>query len=546
MARMQAADRDWQQQWQLHTVLEARRERVWVQLASLNSYRVVVAFVLILVNFIEPRWRPFGQVNPAFFLACAGLYLAFSLASVPIIHQRWLRFSLQRSILIVSDIVFITLMMMVSGGVRSGLGLLLLISLASNALVIEGRMLMFYTALAATAMLLTQMIGVATQTISATDIGQAGLLGMAFFASSGIAWVMTERNRKSEALADRQAADLRSMAQINQLVIDDMQDGVIVLDGEGRIRQANQRARDLLGLPAEVLQDEPFPLQARWPVLSRFLEQWRRNPAIRFDAVPIGKTGEIYQPRFIAVTNRRVMGAVLVLEDLSRVREAARQMKLAALGRLTANIAHEIRNPLSSISHASELLLESGETSNQRLLEIIVKNTSRINRLISDVMALSRRDRIQRNRIELAGFLTGFLEEFCHSSDMPAETFQLQVTGSPALCFDPGHLHQIMSNLCANAIHHGSGKPGSVRITCELERHIAVINVMDDGPGVPSALLSRLFEPFFTTESSGTGLGLYISRELCQANAANLEYEPASGHGHFRIVGQESVCQESH
>ena len=542
---MQPTEQDWRQQWQMHSVLEARRERGWNQLASLNSYRVVVAFVLILVNFIEPRWRPFGQSNPAFFFLCGGLYLTLSLVSVALIYQRWLNFSLQRSILIVSDIVFITLMMMVSGGVRSGLGLLLLISLASSALIIEGRMLMFYTALAATAMLLTQMIGVATHAIGVTDIGQAGLLGIAFFASSGIAWVMTERNRKSEALADQQAADLRSMAQINQLVIDDMQDGVIVLDGEGRIRQANQRARDLLELPVDALQDEPFPLQARLPVLSRFLEQWRRSPAMRFDAVPIGKMGESYLPRFIAVTNRRVMGAVLVLEDLSRVREAARQMKLAALGRLTANMAHEIRNPLSSISHASELLLESGEANNRRLLEIIVKNTSRINRLISDVMALSRRDRIQRTRVELARFLTDFVEEFCHSSEMPAETFQLQIVDSPVICFDPGHLHQVMTNLCANAIRHGSEKSGSVRIQCGVDRNLPFISVMDDGPGVPAELQSRLFEPFFTTESSGTGLGLYISRELCQANAADLEYEPASGCGHFRIVVQESACQES-
>lgn len=463
--------------------------------------------------------------------------------TVVTISLRRPRFEIQLNFQIVGDIVMIVLMMAASGGVRSGLGLLLIVSLASSGLVVEGRMVMFYAALATFSVLFTQMMVMWGNSQAISDFGQAGLLGLVFFATAGVAHVLANRNRVSEALAAARAVDLENMAQINQLVIDDMQDGVVVLDGDGKIRQANQQAQHLLSRSGLSYAGMGMALHRTIPLLSDYLRQWRKNPQAEFPPISLGTHGEQYLPRFIAVTNRRVMGAVLVLEDMTRMNEQAQQIKLAALGRLTANIAHEIRNPLAAISHAAEILNEDHQHGQQRLLDIIINNSERINRLITDVMSLNRRDRMLSERIILAACLHDFAEEFCHSQGIAASVVEVRIITDAAICFDRDHLQQVLTNLCVNALRHSRRQTGSVKILVEQIKNMIIIHIVDDGRGVGSEHLPRLFEPFFTTEHSGTGLGLYISKELCNANGASLEYVPAARGGHFKITSMETECQ---
>ncbi len=522
----------------------ARIERNWNSLLYLNLYRFMVATVLLWGSLLAPRWRMFGQDNPALFLVCALGYELLALLSMATITRRWPRFFWQLNFQIAGDILAITVMLAVSGGVRSGLGLLLIVSLASSALVTEGRMVMFYSALATSGILVSQAFSLWSGERGITDIGQAGLLGLVFFATAVVAWVLVDRSRMNEELAAARAIDLHNMAQINQLVIDDMQDGVVVLDGEGRVRQANQRAIELIGSVTDVRSGQPLALEQCVPLLSEYLEQWRRSQPLVFPVVALGGQGGLYQPRFIAVTNRRAMGAVLVLEDMTRAQEQAQQIKLAALGRLTANIAHEIRNPLAAITHASELMREMcDDAALDRLVQIMLNNGRRINDLINDVMALNRRDRMQVEQIELNRFMLEFVDEFRHTQQLADEVFDVQIPDSLLICFDRQHLRQVVTNLCLNAVRHGSRQAGSITIRAESVRSQMMLHIVDDGPGVAAEILPRLFEPFFTTESSGTGLGLYISRELCQANGASLEYVSAPTGGHFLITIQEGACQ---
>jgi two-component system sensor histidine kinase PilS (NtrC family) len=221
------------------------------------------------------------------------------------------------------------------------------------------------------------------------------------------------------------------------------------------------------------------------------------------------------------------------------VQAQARQMKLASLGRLTANIAHEIRNPLSAISHATELLQEEGGLTDTatRLLRIIHDNTQRLDRMVQDVLRLNRRDNAHKEQFRLAEFLRTFVEQFCGIERIRPQVIRLELAAEVTVRFDRSHLNQVMWNLCRNALRYCRSQPGSIRIRVDHSAWAdrVRLNVIDDGPGVPPEYRAHLFEPFFTTATSGTGLGLYIAREVCEANEAALDYIESAAGGHFCI-----------
>jgi two-component system sensor histidine kinase PilS (NtrC family) len=225
------------------------------------------------------------------------------------------------------------------------------------------------------------------------------------------------------------------------------------------------------------------------------------------------------------------------VEDMTRSREQAQQLKLAALGRLTANIAHEIRNPLSAISHASELLDEERRDQDRgRLTRIIHDNTLRLERLVADVLQLNRRDRVAAERVPLNVWLPAFVEEYNANESVPAGRIALEPSRDAWVEFDREHLRQILWNLLRNAVRHAPADAGSVRLAVRAFGDQVELNVIDSGPGVPESVQGQLFEPFFTTDSKGTGLGLYLARELSAANRAHLEYVDDLPGGHFRVV----------
>lgn len=518
----------------------------WRTLHYLNLYRLTLGGVFLAVNLLSSGPPLLGQENPALFFLYSIIYLGLAALAIVTVGLRKPRFEWQVSFQILADIVLIVLMMSVSGGVRSGLGLLLIVSLVSSGLISRGRLVMLHAALATVAVLVAHTFGVLDYHQAVGDYAQAGLLGVAFFTTAWVAHVLARRSHASEQLAATRAVDLENMAQINQLVIEDMQDGVIVLDGEGNIRQANRHAVRILDLADQPGEGTGQPLSSVVPALVDCLELWRKNSQARFPALTIGRSNAQCQPRFIAVGDKRVMGAVLVLEDLSRVHQQAQQIKLAALGRLTANIAHEVRNPLSSISHAAQILQEDAmeDKTHARLLQIIRDNTQRIDRLVGDVLALNRRDRAQPETIMLASYLPAFVEEFCLAENIPVPSLSLRLDSQHSVCFDRAHLNQVLWNLCRNAWRHSRRQPGSLRLYVNkaMAAGIVEIHVVDDGTGIAAENLSKLFEPFFTTDSQGTGLGLYISREMCEANRASLGYIAETAGGHFKISCREGAC----
>lgn len=509
----------------------------WRSLYFFNGYRFVVALLLLSVIAVFGNTLAFGSLDLKLYTYVSAGYVMFSVLCFLLIASRRY-FHLQLGLQVGADIAFVVVLMFASGGISSGLGLLLLSGLAAAGLISRGRLTLFYAALASIAVLLEHTTQVLLYYGQTTQYVQAGLLSIGYFTTAWVAHTLARYLVATEQLAAQREIDLASMAEVSQLVIQDMQDGVLVVDEEGVIRQYNARATEMLGTLPRLRRE--FNLKTYSPVLAQRLEDWRRNRSAGRDPMSTVLVNNNVNARFVLVGRSRNVGAVIFLEDLSRVQAQARQMKLAALGRLTANIAHEIRNPLSAISHATELLQEEPALNDTvaRLLAIIHDNASRLDRMVNDVLKLNRGDRAHREVFRIGKFLQTFVEQFCQIEKVPESTIKLEVGNDPEVSFDHSHLNQVMWNLCRNALRHCRRQHGSIRISVRAEGggNIIKLDVADDGPGVPAALRNQLFEPFFTTVGSGTGLGLYIAREVCEANDAKLDYVETSTGAQFTIL----------
>ena len=497
----------------------------WRSLFYFNTYRTVVAVVLAAVFLLFGERLAFGSSSPVLYQYFSGGYVLLSALWFALIAARR-HFHLQLGLQVGADILFIVVMMYASGGISSGLGLLLLSALAAAGLISRGRLTLFYAALASIAVLIEQTMQVLVHGAPITQYVQAGFLSIGYFATAWVAHTLAKYLVATERLAAQREIDLASMEEVSQLVIQDMDDGVLVVDEAGVIRQYNARAEEMLGSLSA--RRRSLLLKDYSPSLAQRLDAWRRNPVGGFNPMSTVVQSDKVSARFVPVGQSRNVGAVIFLEDLTRVESQARQMKLAALGRLTANIAHEIRNPLSAISHATELLQEEPAANDtvQRLLSIIRDNTLRLDRMINDVLRLNRGERAHREVFALGTFLAGFVEQFRQIEKLPPEVIALELAADPRVAFDQSHLNQVLWNLCRNALRHCRREAGSIRIAVDLigGGDVVKLDVVDDGPGVAPAARNQLFEPFFTTEASGTGLGLYIAREICAANDATLEY----------------------
>jgi len=510
-------------------------EPFWRSLFFFNIYRLVVGLLLLLLVAIWGENIVFGSHDRTLFLVTDLAYVLFSIACFVLISARW-QFNLQLMMQVATDIVFIVILLFASGGLSSGLGLLLLTTLAGAGLISRGRLTLFFAALASIAVLLEHTYEVLRLDALVAQYVQAGLLSAAYFAIAWLAHTLAKHTVASEQLAAQREIDLANMAQVNQLVIRDMQDGVLVVDERGVIRQFNARAERLLGrLPRE---RGEVSLAEYAPALAAQFDQWRARAVVDTGSgTPFN--GDV-SARFVPIGRSRQVGAVIFLEDQTRVQAQARQLKLAAMGRLTANIAHEIRNPLGAISHAAELLQEEPTISEttQRLITIINENTQRLDRMMNDVLRLNRGERAHRERLKLVDFLKVFVEQFAQIERIEPEVFAIELGADPEVLFDRSHLNQVMWNLCRNALRHCLRQPASIRIRVAMARFGSVVklDVMDDGPGIAPEARSQLFEPFFTTAAGGTGLGLYIAREVCDANGATLDYVETPGGAQFTVL----------
>ena len=443
-----------------------RPDHYWRSLLYFNVYRCALALLLAVTPLLGVPQLPFGSANPVLYKYVSGLYVLFSAASFFAVSARRPRFGLQLSLQVVGDIAFIVLLMLASGGISSGLGLMLLASLAAAGLIGRGRVTLFHASLASIAVLAAQAFDFATRGAPLSEFVQAGLLSIGYFATAWLAHTLARYTIRRASSSPRSARfDLANLAQVNQLVIQDMQDGVLVVDERGVIRQINARAVEMLGPIPKGRRDVLLTEYA--PALGHRLQRWREDPVAGWIRSPTVDPQTEASARFVPVGRKpqRRRGD-LPGGSVRASRPQAQQMKLASIGRLTANIAHEIRNPLSAINHAAELLLEEPGLSptQRRLLQIVHDNTQRLDRMVQDVLKLNRRDRAHRETFDVGDFLRTFVEQFCQIEKIDPVIFSIELADRCSVTFDRSHLNQVMWNLCRNALRYCQRKDGSIRI----------------------------------------------------------------------------------
>lgn len=514
-------------------------ESYWRSLRFFTIYRLSIAALFLVAAVVFGDTVSLGTQDAKLFGRVAAVYLLLATGFLVVLLRRPRRFNFQLSVQVAVDIVALTLMMFASGGQKSGIAMLLLVVVAGAALVGQGRMTLFYAALASVAMLLEESWRALALEPDPADFVRTGIICIAFFATAIIARLLAQRVVANETLARDRGIELNDQLRISERIIRDMEDGVLVVDSDGRVRLLNPRAEALLDVKSEAGAE----LAAFSRGLAERFRMWSTQPA---------EVVEMLRPESGCLLRARYMPsaeqgghALIYLEDMERVQSQAQQLKLAALGRLTANMAHEIRNPLAAISHAAELLAEEdGDPLHQRLARIVHDNTQRLNRLVTEVLELGRRDRAQPETLRWQTFLSGFLEELAlHDASVIR---RLQISGvNVELRFDRGHLHRVLWNLLGNAFRHASMADRAVRLEARAAASAGTVEllIIDDGPGVDEAQRNQVFEPFFTTHGAGTGLGLYIARELCEASGARLELLDEGPGARFCISAEGLVCQ---
>jgi two-component system, NtrC family, sensor histidine kinase PilS len=511
----------------------------WRSMRFSHLYRSVIACGLTAYYFFwqDQLWR--NEYNSELYLKLALSYLIFSLVAA---LMSWLRIVLldrRLTLITIIDISFIVMLIYAAGGLESGLGLLLVLATASASLFSQGRLALFYAAIASIALLLEQSYQFISWAQYSVDYTHAVMLSLSCFATAWLAHSFSKRTIQSEALASQRGIDLENMAQINELITQEIQDGILVVDKDFRIRHRNLATEKLLGHQ----QVEALTLDEYAPEVAELLDHWIADEGnLKTTSAPkkLRLNERDLRLRLMPIGTQRQDGAVIFIEDWSQIQIQAQQMKLVALGRLTANIAHEIRNPLSAISHANQLMQEEGmnQAAIKRMLEIIETNVTRLDQIVKDVLELNQRDRTQQETIHLAKFLEDFHAQFCQTEKIPPAYFKMFLAGHDEdVFFDPRHLHQILWNICRNGWRHGRQKQGSLILSL-LESPASktvTLAIKDDGAGVSDEVIQQLFEPFITTEANGTGLGLYIARELCEANGGTIQYQQTDNGSLFSI-----------
>ncbi len=509
----------------------------WKLLALYNYYRMAIAFSAAAVATTHIDIPPFGSAVPTLFLVSALIYSAVGIVSFFSIRRERPDFETQVALQIFADIALITLLMHASGGVGSGLGLLLLIAVAGASLMLDRRLTVFYAAWATLSVLVEHFWDWWIDQMSTEDLlqgyPQVGLLGIALFATATIGYTLATRLRATEALAERRGIDLANLAQLNAHIIQRMHAGVVVCDRDARIRLMNRMAETFLGTPEGGAR---VPLPVVSPDLSGQVARWLDSPD-RATQHPLRvETGYTLLPRFIPLGEAppHHSGVLIFLEDTAILRQQAQQLKMAALARLTASIAHEIRNPLGAIANAAQLLHESAdqEGENGRLVRIISEQSRRMNGIVENITQLSRRDKVSPVRLALQPWLDEFTKHFAESMKVPPDAFATYGAENIQVCIDPDQFYQVVGNLTQNALRHSPAYTGKLLIKFQAGTHPdgrPFLDVIDWGTGVPEEIRDKIFEPFFTTTPRGTGLGLYIARELCEGNGASLDCHAGAG-----------------
>ena len=494
-------------------------------------YRFVLGSLLFSMFFSDLAADVVGGTHPRLFYWTALSYAGISLFTLVTFRVERLQTSVNRLFaFLIIDLIAILLMVHASGGIESGLGYLFIVSTAIASMFVRAQLCLAFAALTSLFIIGETVYLSQLKLIDSQLIFSAGILGVLIFVTALAFQYLTNKIRASDIEAAHQTQYAEHLQRLAQLIVARMRTGIIVVDSQNQVELINQSAIQLLGLPSNNAythrQLETFCN------LAALLQSWQEGAEPNASRHHLVRPGQEVRINFAALDTDSETRTLLFLEDHRMLTQQAQQLKLASLGRLTASIAHEVRNPLGAISHAAQLLSESShiQTEDQRLTEIIYQHSKRVNQIIENTLVLSRRRNPDPEVINLGLWLPRFVSDYSAGKDV-----QILIHVEPAdivAKIDPVQLNQILTNLCDNGLRYSKLHTGVAHIMLRAgiaeNGDTSYLAVIDDGLGVTDEQLQQIFDPFFTTDEQGSGLGLYICKELCEINQATLHYQRSS------------------
>jgi two-component system sensor histidine kinase PilS (NtrC family) len=525
----------------------------WQYLRLFNYYRSALALLFLILYFngwTELFIRPTDYDQQLFYWASVG-YISACFVFMLSLHLHKPGLDTQVILQTCIDIMAIITLMHASGGVRSGFGVLLIINLSLTSIFLTRRFTLFLAATTSLALLGENIYSQLVMPEYREAYVQTGILGIVIFTFAFLTSIIARRMRESEQLATQRSRELKSVIQINEHIIRNMRTGILVVNPDGIIEMANNAAISLLGYTHL---DNNTSLRQILPELHDRFVDWQ-NSIEYIQHKPVRQSHGLpdLQPGFsrIEPAAGNNSSTLVFLEDATQLNQRFQQVRLASLGRLTASIAHEIRNPLAAIHHASQLLDEAFESGpDKKLTDIINTQVQRLNGVVENVLQLSRQQRGTAEHIELLPWLHRFNHEYIASQGLDKSQVQIDVKPEDTtILFDSSHLHQVMWNLCGNAVNHSRMPLADITINIqggiEAESGQPYLDVIDNGPGIDPETAKEIFDPFFTTSNEGTGLGLYITKEVTESNRAKIRHiELPAGGTCFRIYFLQAPEQQ--
>ena len=534
-----------------------------------SSYRFVVSLFSMLMLYISARTGDSASLPSFLQQTTLSFYVLLSLILLGLFYVVRKHMRRQLAFGLALDVIILSLLLYTTGNPDLQLTMLYMVVVAASFMLLHGSQALVITLLAIILVIYQQFFYAIANSMSLANLGDALLMSASFLAVGGLSWSISQRLVQLEKVAANHAKEVERLNVINQEVITQMVNGVIVIDKQ-HIVLANLAAHQLLSLSlvtpttAQNTLDDTKETHNK-ALLSNFEQQLNEQHSQLFHACLSVASGQsrAFTYDVPAVANASIFGKLrvqiiplkddsklVILEDLRREQASAQQLKLASLGQLTASIAHEIRNPLAAISQASQLLMEdvaeqmeddsaltsesnAAMTGNHELYEMIFSQTKRVNRIIEDILKLSRQQTATQQVLELAEWMPSFLENYFQGHDI-----FLRIKTKPIISFDTHQLEQILINLINNGLRYSSyAHPHAyVEIDIYCADNDVIIDILDNGDGVSAGNLELLFDPFFTTDKAGTGLGLYLSQAFCEANQARLLYIPEHEKTCFRLI----------
>lgn len=492
-----------------------------------NLYRLLLSAILLISFWFTSDLNFLGSIDPDLYFRTCIFYIVFNAL---VIFRAFLPKlsnveNLQYLAVTIIDIILLITISYACGGVSTGMAHLIIVPISTGSILFQNRMGTFFAAVGTLAAFYSEFYLNFTLDRAEDFYVQVGLLGLTVFVISLILQYLGAKIVQNEMLALRQAEDLQSLEEMNLQVIQRMRSGIIVVNSNGGILNFNNSAIKLIRQDEENEKFLELPVQ-----LNNELQRWQADNDYLCGPIKFDDSSPEIQPSFSYLQPEKKSNVLIFLEDYSKLSSRAQQLKLISLGRLTASIAHEIRNPLGAISHAGQLLEESTaiNTADRRLLEIIETHSKRVNSIIDNILGVSRSQDMAPELISLNEWLENFVDKFKASFKEKIHIELELATDAIQIRFNSSQLEQVLTNLCENGIRYSLEETNQakiyIRTSLNENSQIPTLEILDNGSGVNVEDVEKIFEPFFTTETSGTGLGLFICKEICEAYQAQISY----------------------